>query len=234
MPAGRVPCRSQVWPKLDVAADQSAVPSLATTVQSAAVVHFTEETAMAPAGATDGAQLFPPLCVVSTTPVPGSAPVDPTAMHTLAPGHETPVRAGGVVPALNGCVVQVRPPLTVATITVAPLTGVAIEAAVPAAVVVVVGALGPGTPTAQQCSASAQDTALSSPVPAGAGCPTATEVPDGCPRTGGALVPGVRAPSEHEAPITATVTRRAGTHSRPGRRAEWEGDVERRGTAGGQ
>ena len=47
-------------------------------------------------------------------------------------------------------------------------------------------------------------------------------------------VPDVRAPSEHEAPITATVTRRAGTRSRPGRWAEWEGDVERRGTAGGQ
>src|SRR5580704_3052492 len=62
MPAGRVPCRSQVWPKLDVTADQSAVPSLATTVQSAAVVHFTEVTAMDPAGGTDGAQLFPPFC----------------------------------------------------------------------------------------------------------------------------------------------------------------------------
>ena len=129
MPAGRVPCRSQVWPKFDVAADQSAVPSLATTMQSAAVVHFTEVTAMDPAGVTDGAQLFPPLCVVSTTPVPGFAPVDPTAMHTLAPGHETPVRAGGAVPALNGWVVQVRPPLTVAAITVVPLTGVAVVAA---------------------------------------------------------------------------------------------------------
>ena len=232
MPAGRVPCRSHVWPKLDVAADQSAVPSLATTMQSAAVVHFTEVTAMDPAGGTDGAQLVPPFCVVSTTPVPGFAPVDPTAMHTWAPGHETPVRAGGAVPGANGLVVHVRPPLTVAAITVVPVTGVAVVAA--AVVAVVVGALGPGTPTAQQCWASAQDTALSSPVPAGAGCPSATEVRDGCPRTGGALVPGVRAPSEHEAPITATVTRRAGTHSRPGRWAEWEGDVERRGTAGGQ
>lgn len=232
MPAGRVPCRSQVWPKLDVTADQSAVPSLATTVQSAAVVHFTEVTAMDPAGGTDGAQLFPPFCVVRTTPVPGSAPVDPTAMHTLAPGHETPVRAGGVVPGVSGWVVQVRPPLTVAAITVVPVTGVAVVAA--PVVAVVGGALGPGTPTAQQCSASAQDTALSSPVPAGAGCPTATDVRDGWPRTGGALLPGGRAPSEHEAPTTATVTRRAGTHSRPGRWAEWEGDVERRGTAGGQ
>jgi hypothetical protein len=129
-------------------------------MQSAAVVHFTEETAMAPAGATDGAQLFPPLCVVSTTPVPGSAPVDPTAMHTLAPGHETPVRAGGVVPGVSGWVVQVRPPLTVAAITVVPVTaGVAVAAA--PVVAVVGGALGPGTPTAQQRSASAQDTALS-------------------------------------------------------------------------
>ena len=110
-------------------ADQSAVPSLATTVQSAAVVHFTEVTAMDPAGGTDGAQLFPPFCVVSTTPVPGSAPVDPTAMHTLAPGHETPVRAGGVVPGVSGWVVQVRPPLTVAAITVVPVTGVAVVAA---------------------------------------------------------------------------------------------------------
>jgi hypothetical protein len=129
-------------------------------------------------------------------------------------------------------VVQVRPPLTVAAITVVPVTGVAGVAA--PVVAVVEGALGPGTPTAQQCSASAQDTALSSPVPAGAGCPTATDVRDGWPRTGGALLPGGRAPSEHEAPTTATVTRRAGTHSRPRRWAEWEGDVERRGTAGGQ
>src|SRR5450755_782381 len=157
MPAGRVPCRSQVWPKLDVRADQSAVPSLATTVQSAAVVHFTEVTAMDPAGGTDGVQVFPPFCVVSTTPVPGLAPVDPTAMHTLAPGHETPVRAGGAVPGANGWVVQVRPPLTVAAITVVPVTGVALAPGeVVAVVAVVVGALGPGTPTAQQCWAPAR------------------------------------------------------------------------------
>jgi hypothetical protein len=83
-------------------------------------------------------------------------------MHTFARGHETPVRAGSAVPEVNGWVVQVCPPLTVAAITVVPVTEVAVVAAV-------VGALGPGTPTAQQCSASAQDTALSSPVPAGAG-----------------------------------------------------------------
>jgi hypothetical protein len=87
-------------------------------------------------------------------------------MHSLARGHETPVRAGSAAPEVNGWVVQVRPPLTVAAITVVPVTEVAVLAPV---VAVVVGALGPGTPTAQQRSASAQDTALSSPVPAGAG-----------------------------------------------------------------
>lgn len=201
-----------------------AVPSLTMRVQVAALTHCTEVTAMAPTGGADGAQLLPPSCVVSTTPVLGSDPFEPTAMHTLAVGHDTPVSAGMVF-MVSGCAAQVSPPLAVPAMTVTAELG---------PVVVVAGALGPATPTAQQWWASAQDTALNSPVPAGAGWPTTTGVPDCSPRTRGATVEGLWVATEQETLVTATITSSTPTRPVPARRAGCESDVGREGTAGGQ
>jgi hypothetical protein len=108
-------------------------------------------------------------------PAPGTAPVEPTAMQDETVGQETPLSSGGAGRDTSWAF-QVRPPLTVAAMTV---TG--------GAVVVVAGAaseaFGPGMPTAQQCSGSAQETAPNSPVPAGAGWPITVVDGDCCPRT---------------------------------------------------
>jgi hypothetical protein len=90
-------------------------------------------------------------------------------MHDVGVGQAIPLSSGGAG-SDSGWADQVVPPLVVATITV---TGA----------VVVVDALGPATPTAQQCSASAHETAPSSPVPAGAGCPITVASGDCWPRT---------------------------------------------------
>ena len=99
-------------------------------------------------------QVAPPSLVVMTTPLPGSdAPLEPTAMHSVAVGQETPL-SWGVLPPATCCAFHVRPPLVVAAITVAPLEG---------------AGLGPAMPTAQQRRSVAHDSAPSSPVPLGAG-----------------------------------------------------------------
>ena len=116
-PGGRSPSRAHVCPKSVEWADQKVVPSLAMTVQSSALAHSTLVTTMAPAGTAAWAQVVPPSPVVSTTPaVP--VPLRPTAMQSRALGHEIPVRAGAGV-SVTGCAVQVSPPSTVASITVA-------------------------------------------------------------------------------------------------------------------
>src|SRR6516162_5331384 len=105
--------------------------------------------------------------------LPGSeAPFEPTAIQARALGHEIPLSCGMTDPC-TGWGVHFRPPSLVATMTVA-----GDEA----------DEFGPATPTAQQRSASAHDTAPSCPVPAGAGCPATSGVPRGSPRTGCAAV----------------------------------------------
>jgi hypothetical protein len=199
------------------------VPSLASTEHLAALEHCTEVTATVPVGEVTAVQVDPPSSVVKTTPVPGSAPVEPTAMHTVTFGHEIPVSAGAGLPPTDwtGWAVHVAPALAVATITVAAAVAVALS-------------FGPGTPTAQQCTASAHDTALSSPVPAGAGCPTTVGDPDCCPSTFGVVV-CVRWPAaEQEALVTAKIIKTAATQPLPVGRTEWLSDGELKGTAGGQ
>jgi hypothetical protein len=149
-----------------VTADQKIVPSLTRTVQSTGLAHVTLVTASAPVGAVTACHVWPPSPVVSTVPVGGLEPVDPTAMQRVVRGHETPVSWGASVSS-NGWAAQVRPPSDVAAMTVTGETGADDG----------VGALGPATPTAQQWSASAQETAPSSPVPGGAGWPRDTGVP---------------------------------------------------------
>jgi hypothetical protein len=115
-------------------------------------------------------------------------------MHSRAAGHEIPVSAGaGLSP--SGWATHVRPPSTVASTTVAGAAGADVDvvdddgAPTGAAGVAAV----PGVPTAQQSRAVAHETASSCPVPAGAGCPTTSGVPDFWPSTGGvpALFGGV-------------------------------------------
>jgi hypothetical protein len=117
--------------------------------------HETDVTVRAPFGVATGFQVAPAFVVATTTPLPGSdPPLDPTAMQSVGVGHDTPLNCG-VLPPATCCCRHVRPPFSVATITVvgpgrAP-------------------ALGLATPTAQQRRTVAHDSAPSSPVPAGAG-----------------------------------------------------------------
>jgi hypothetical protein len=99
-------------------------------------------------------------------------------MQSSTVGHEIPVRAGAEASG-NGWATQVAPPLTVASMTVAGAGGVAGADEVVVEPVAAGAAAGsPGVPTAQQWPRPAQATALSWPVPVGAGCPTTAGVPD--------------------------------------------------------
>jgi hypothetical protein len=112
-------------------------------------------TARAPVGAATAFQVAPESVVAKTTPLPGSdAPLDPTAMHSVADGQATPL-SSGVLPPATGWFCHVLPPFFVATITVAE-AGLAV-------------ASGLATPTAQQRRTVAHESAPRSPVPVGAG-----------------------------------------------------------------
>ena len=162
-------------------------------VQPELEVHATLSTVSTPGGATAAVQVAPPSTVVNTTPLPGTdAPFVPTAMHRVALGHETPLSCGMNDPD-TACGFHCFPPSLVATITVAGLLG-----PVPRA----------GTPTAQQRDGVGQEMAARS-LPAGAGCPTASGVPCGCPRTRGGGV-AARCPFEQADVATATTARRIG------------------------
>ena len=153
-PAGRLPSCCQLWPKSGLCADHVDVPSLTTAVQSVGLAQVTLETTRAFCGDAAADQVAPASLVEMTTPLPGSeAPLEPTAMHSVAVGQETPL-SWGVLPSATRCAFHVRPPLVVASITVATLE---------------VSALGPAMPTAQQRRSVAHDSAPSSPVPLGAG-----------------------------------------------------------------
>ncbi len=128
-------------------------------VQSIALAHTTLVTTMAPAGTEAWAQVAPPSPVVTTTPAVPLA-LRPTAMQSRTLGHEMAVRAGAGV-SVSDCAVQVFPPSTVASMTVAGDGGTE--------EVVAVAPEDPGAPTAQQWVGPAQVTASSWPVPAGAG-----------------------------------------------------------------
>jgi hypothetical protein len=169
-PVGRLPSWLQVFPKSMVRADPVLVPSLVMAVQAVTAEQVTLVSTKAPVGAEVGVQVSPPLRVVRTMPDPGTAPVEPTAMHDDAVGQEIPLSSGGDE-SDSAWADQLVPPLAVLAITV---TG---------ATVVVVVALGPATPTAQQWKASAHETAPSSPVPAGAGWPITVTFGDCWPRT---------------------------------------------------
>ena len=122
------------------------MPSLTITVQSEGRAQATLVTASAPGGAVRVTTSHRRRSVVTTTPLPGSdAPFDPTAMHSIAEGHETPL-SWGVLPPTTCCAFHEMPPSVVATITVVPPAG---------------AGSGPATPTAQQRRALAQDTAPS-------------------------------------------------------------------------
>ena len=176
------PLAASVCPKSVLWADHISVPLLTMAVQSAesgAATLVDREGAgrrrwPAPSRAAVG--------VVTTTPLPGSdAPFEPTAMQSVAVGQETPLSCG-VLPPATCCALHATPPLVVATITVVPAAAGA--------------GLGPATPTAQQRRALAQDTAPSSPVPAGAGWPDherrASRLTEDTRRRGRSRVPGQR------------------------------------------
>ena len=138
------------------------VPSLTIAVQSDALAHETLETSRAFWGDMAGDQVAPPSVVVTTTPLPGNdAPFEPTAMQSVGVEHETPLN-WGVLPPATVWAFHETPPLVVAAITKAPVGG---------------AGFGPAVPTAQQRFAEAQETAPRSPVPLGAGWPTANGVP---------------------------------------------------------
>jgi hypothetical protein len=123
-------------------------------VQSTGLAQVTLETTRAFCGDAAADHVAPASLVVMTTPLPGSeAPLDPTAMHSVVVGQDTPL-SWGVLPPATCCAFHVKPPLVVASITVAPLEG---------------AALGPAVPTAQQRRSVAHDSAPSSLVPLGAG-----------------------------------------------------------------
>ena len=68
-------------------------------VQSAGLAHVTLETASAFCGEAAAVQVAPASLVVMTTPLPGSdAPLDPTAMHSVAVGQDTPLSCGVLPP----------------------------------------------------------------------------------------------------------------------------------------
>ena len=99
---GRFPSCCQVVPKSPLWADHVAVPSLTMTVQSVGLAQVTLETTSAFCGAVTVDQVTPPSVVVTTTPLPGrDAPFDPTAMHAVAVGHETPLSCGVLPPATS-------------------------------------------------------------------------------------------------------------------------------------
>ena len=61
-------------------------------VQSTGLAHVTLKTTSAFWGDTAGDQVAPPSLVRTTTPLPGSdAPLEPTAMHSVAVGQDTPL-----------------------------------------------------------------------------------------------------------------------------------------------
>src|SRR5271155_1659829 len=123
-------------------------------VQSIELAQVTLETTSAFCGDTAGDQVAPASLVAMTTPLPGSdAPLEPTAMHSVVVGQETPL-SSGVLPPATFCALHLTPPSVVASMTVAPLEG---------------AELGPATPTAQQRRAVAHESAPRSLVPLGAG-----------------------------------------------------------------
>ena len=92
-------------------------------VQSIGLAQVTLETTSAFCGDAAADQVAPASLVVTTTPLPGSdAPLEPTAMHSVAVGQDTPLSCG-VLPPATCCAFHVTPPLLVAAITVAPLGG---------------------------------------------------------------------------------------------------------------
>ena len=213
---GKSPSCCQVWPKSALWADHVSVPSLTMAVQSNGLAHCTLVTASAFMGAVAGDQVVPASPVVTTTPLPGrEAPFEPTAMHSVAVGHETPLNCG-VLPPTTCWAFHNEPPLVVATMTVAP----------------VAGGFGPATPTAQHRLAVAHDTAPSSPVPAGAGWPTTRGVPFGSPRTRGLRGElGCPASAQPDAVVATTARRRVRPPRRRARRCR---GTERESTAGRQ
>ena len=214
---GKLPSRCQVCPKSTLWADQVSVPSPTIAVQSDGLAHRTLVTASAFMGAAVDDQVVPASLVVTTTPLPGSeAPVEPTAMHSFAVGHEIPLNCGALPPATRWAFHD-DPPLVVATITVAP----------------VAGGFGPATPTAQHRLAVAHDTDPSSPVPLGAGCPTTRGVPLGSPRTRGLRVVGPWCPASAQPEAAAASAARRRT-TLPRRRARRCRGTERESTAGRQ
>src|ERR1700722_5357629 len=96
---GRLPCCCQLWPKSALWAAQVEVPSLTTAVQSFGLAQVTLSTASAFWGAATPVQVAPASLVAMTTPLPGSdAPVDPTAMHDVGVGQDTPLSCGVLPP----------------------------------------------------------------------------------------------------------------------------------------
>ncbi len=96
------------------------MPSLTIAVQSEGRAQATLVTASAPGGAVAGDHVVPASLVVTTTPLPGrDAPFEPTAMHSTAEGHETPL-SWGVLPPTTCCAFHEMPPSVVAMITVVP------------------------------------------------------------------------------------------------------------------
>ena len=172
-------------------------------------------TASASMGAVAGDHVVPASRVVTTTALPGSeAPVEPTAMQSVAVGHETPLSCG-VPPPATCWAFHDFPPLVVATMTVAP----------------VAGGFGPATPTAQHRLAVAHDTDPELPVPLGAGCPTTRGVPFGSPRTWRLRALGVECPTSAQAEVmVASAPRRR--NGPPRRRARQCRGTERGSTAG--
>jgi hypothetical protein len=117
--------------------------------------HITALIPYVPAGLEAWVHVAPPSRVVTTTDPPVTDPVEPTAMQSSLAGHEIPLSWGGA-DSIRPWAFHVTPPFAVAAITVRE---VAVDA-------------GPIPPTAQQCWASAQDTAVRSPRPVGPGWPT--------------------------------------------------------------
>ncbi len=105
--------------------------------QAVRLVQSTVVSTNAPVGTAAAVQVAPPLCVVSTTPAPGTAPVEPTAMQAVAVGQEMPLNSGGVGSG-TAWPLQVAPPSVVAAMTVTAV-GEVVDVT-----------LGPAMPTAQQ------------------------------------------------------------------------------------
>src|SRR5271170_8338442 len=107
------------------------MPSLTTAVQSIGLAQVTLGMTSAFCGDAAGDQVAPASLVVMTTPLPGSdSPLEPTAMHSVVVGQDTPL-SWGVLPPATCCAFHVRPPLVVASITVAPLEEAVLGPAVP-------------------------------------------------------------------------------------------------------